>query len=257
MGIRTFLEPYGAAAAAAGVPLVVGEGNSVSCGGRDGVSNVFGTALWAVDALFNAAAAGARRWNFHGGPQGAYTPIAFPNARCVAAAATVQRTYNRLPCHPVRSSTVPDVRPLYYAMLAFTQATAGGGFVTASSVSASNDLVKAWTVLAPASSGGARRVIVIHKDPGAAAAARVTVRPGAMGASAGAVLTRLVVAAGGNVSSTHGVSLGGLTWDGSTDGAPLGTPISEPVPFTSGAWSFSVPPGSAAILAIPGAGGSR
>jgi hypothetical protein len=65
-----------------GIPFYIGEGNSVSCGGMPGVSNVFGATLWAMDSLFSVASVGVGRWNFHGGPQdgGAYTAISYDNA---------------------------------------------------------------------------------------------------------------------------------------------------------------------------------
>jgi hypothetical protein len=43
----------------AGLPLRLTEINSVTCGGRKGVSNTFATALWAPDALFELLRAGA------------------------------------------------------------------------------------------------------------------------------------------------------------------------------------------------------
>ena len=53
--------------AALGIPLQLGEGNSASCGGYPGVSNVFASALWALDDLYNLAGIGMRGFNYHGG----------------------------------------------------------------------------------------------------------------------------------------------------------------------------------------------
>ena len=50
--------PLATVAAERGIPLYVGEGNSASCGGSGGVSDVFASALWAVDVLFHAAGEG-------------------------------------------------------------------------------------------------------------------------------------------------------------------------------------------------------
>ena len=69
----SFLRPYAAAAASARVPFVVGEANSVSCGGLRGVSDVFGAALWALDFLLGCAALNASQVNMHGGPHNAYS----------------------------------------------------------------------------------------------------------------------------------------------------------------------------------------
>jgi hypothetical protein len=53
------------------------EANSFYHGGRPGVSNSFGAALWAIDFLFETARGGASGVNFHGGGHTAgYTPIA-------------------------------------------------------------------------------------------------------------------------------------------------------------------------------------
>ncbi len=52
-------------ARAAGLPLRLTELNSVSCGGRPGVSDAFATALWAPDALFEVLRAGVAGVNVH------------------------------------------------------------------------------------------------------------------------------------------------------------------------------------------------
>ncbi|KAG6865905.1 hypothetical protein C0991_010738 [Blastosporella zonata] len=49
--------------------FVVGEYNSVSCSGKDGVSNTFGQALWLLDTTFYAASLNVSRMYIHqGGP---------------------------------------------------------------------------------------------------------------------------------------------------------------------------------------------
>jgi hypothetical protein len=55
-----------------GPPFVIGEGNSASCGGQNGVSNTFASALWAIDFLPALSKTGIRGMNFHGGPHGPY-----------------------------------------------------------------------------------------------------------------------------------------------------------------------------------------
>ena len=66
-----------AAAQSAGVPFVISEGNTASCGGQAGVSDTLASALWSLDFLPTLSKAGAVRMNFHGGPAGPYPPIAF------------------------------------------------------------------------------------------------------------------------------------------------------------------------------------
>jgi hypothetical protein len=65
-----------ATAAAAGLPAHLGETNTVACSGREGVSNTFGAALWAIEWLAGLARVGISRVNFHGGPAYAYTAFA-------------------------------------------------------------------------------------------------------------------------------------------------------------------------------------
>lgn len=198
-----------------------GEGNSVACGGAEGVSDVFGAALWALDAVFYAASLGVSRWNFHGGPAGAYTAIAYKS----------------------RASSVPDVRPLYYAIWAVATAVAGDARLMNASVVSSNPGVRAWALRA---AGGTWRVVLLHKDSNATAPASVVVRPAAACGSTASV-TRLT-AGGGGITAKYGISFGGQTFDGSADGTPQGTHVAESVPSVGGAWSFALPPGSGAVL---------
>lgn len=73
------------AARAAGVRAIIGEGNSVTCGGREGLSDTFAAALWAVDTWLDLSRAGIARFNVHGGPAYPYTPIAMEAAGVVSA----------------------------------------------------------------------------------------------------------------------------------------------------------------------------
>jgi hypothetical protein len=85
----------------AGVPFVIGEGNTASCGGQQGVSDTLAAALWSLDFLPTLSKAGCHRMNFHGGPRGAYPPISF-----LAGSGQLQ------------------VRPLYYGLYLFSQLVA-------------------------------------------------------------------------------------------------------------------------------------
>lgn len=58
------------------IPFVMAETNSCYKAGKQGVSDVFGSALWAVDYFLQLAQAGERGAYFHGGANGWYTPIA-------------------------------------------------------------------------------------------------------------------------------------------------------------------------------------
>lgn len=61
------------AATGAGAPLVFGETNSVSCGGRSGISDTFGAALWSLDYVLLSATLGIEKVYFHLGSQSQYS----------------------------------------------------------------------------------------------------------------------------------------------------------------------------------------
>jgi hypothetical protein len=61
------------------------------------------------------------------------------------------------------------------------------------------------------------------------------------------VLIRL---SAGNYQATHGVTIGGQTFDGSTDGTIQGTASEEAVTSSGGVYSVTLPPTSAALLTI-------
>ena len=74
-GRAQHVQPFVRAAAALGVPYVIGEGNSVACGGQWNVSDTMAAALWAIDTVLEHAAVDVQRWHFHMGPTGAYSAI--------------------------------------------------------------------------------------------------------------------------------------------------------------------------------------
>jgi hypothetical protein len=89
------------------LPFRIVETNSIYDEGQPGVSDTLGSALWGLELMFEAAAAGAAGVNFHGGVHNhrasddkAYTPIA-------------------------RSGDRYRATPLYYSMLMFAQAARG------------------------------------------------------------------------------------------------------------------------------------
>lgn len=224
IGSANFLAPFAAEARASNIPFHVGEGNSISCGGRDGISNVFGSALWALDTLLSVAKVGVSMWNFHGGPSsGFYSPIIFPN----------------LP-----HNTVPEVRPLFYGMWMSSVATQNGSVPWLYSTESSNSFIKAHVLQ---DSTGKFRVVVIHKDLYTNVSALVNIIPSDGYSGNDARLLRLL-STGNSATATAGVTFAGQTFDNSQDGMPLGSQISERVVPVNGVLSFTLPPRSAAIL---------
>ena len=136
---------------------------------------------------------------------------------------------------------VPDVRPLFYAMWVVSEATASGATVMEAPVTSSNPLIKAWGLR----SGDEWRVVFVHKDPAAASAASVVVEAAPGGGAGGGALLRHSAA---NVTAKYGVSYAGRSFDGTENGEPVGAFSPEPVARVGGKFSFSLPPGTAAML---------
>ena len=222
--------PAVATAAAHGVPLYIGEGNSVSCGGTTGVSDVWAAAVWAVDVLFNMAAVGVSRWNFHGMPKGPYATAVWNDV----------------------SADSVEVRPLFYGMLVFTAAASGGAVLqTVTTVASSNPFIKCWAVRTAA---GEWRAVVLHKDPAAASGANatITIAPPARLAGDATLLRALPGPAGLSSKATDPISWRGLSYATTSDGNPAGTPTSERVAANgAGQFVFELPPASMAVLTLP------
>ena len=181
-----------------GVPFVIGEGNSAYDGGKKGVSDAFASTLWGLDLLFEAARNGIRRFNFHGGPGGAYTPID-----------TEQFSY-------------AYARPLFYAMWAFTDATSADAALLQVNYNNTNEEnVKVWAT----SHVNRTTVVVIHKRPWDLGGEKVLVNldVSAVAKAGDHVHVRVLTAPA--INATSGLTFGGLTFDGSSTGRPQGTPV--------------------------------
>jgi hypothetical protein len=211
------------------IPFFIGEGNSVACGGAYGISDTMAAALWAVDTLFNVAAVGVTRWNFHGCFAGAYTAIGYNNT----------------------SADIPDVRPLFYGMWVFTEATAHHAVIyNTTTVSSTNSYIKSHSTL---DQFGTWRVVVVHKDYNATQDAQITVQlPAGVKLTQAASLATLKTSSG-EITSRYGLSFQGQTFDGSQDGKPVGPPAPTSVPAsTDGAsYTFTMSPTSIAVLTLP------
>jgi hypothetical protein len=80
------LETYVGIARAQGIPLRIDEANSVSCGGVSGISDTFGSALWATGYIGQAMSAGAAGLNLHGHPASCagYSELCLPDPALAA-----------------------------------------------------------------------------------------------------------------------------------------------------------------------------
>jgi Glycosyl hydrolase family 79 C-terminal beta domain len=211
-----------------GKPLRISEINSVSCGGKAGVSNSFASALWATDVMFNFAQVGAVGVNFHSGTGAPYTPFRFL-------------------VRPVRTGTgdnwgsvfTPTVNPLYYGMLLFNQATANSAQLLPVNTNALGN-IKVWATL---DAQKVVRVVLLNKDTVLGGKARIQLSS----LRTIGTLTRLRAP---TVDATGGVTLAGQTFDGTVDGLPIGPYTSEQVMPQNGSYSLDLPPASAAMLTL-------
>lgn len=180
---------------ATGIPFRLAETNSCYSGGKQGVSNTFGAALWTAELMFQVAATGGVGINFHGGGYGWYTPIAGTREKGFSA------------------------RPGYYGMLLFQQALgqSGSGELIEAKLEGADPLVTAYALRATdgMGSGGAVRAVIFNKS---ASAVELEIEAGHKVSSASVL--RL---AGPSLDATDGVTLGGAAVSDTgmwTPGAP-------------------------------------
>jgi Glycosyl hydrolase family 79 C-terminal beta domain len=200
------------------VALRIDEMNSDSCGLAPGVSNAFGSALWALDAVFEMARVGVDGVNIHTYPRATYELFKFTHRDGHWSA---------------------FVAPEYYGLEMFAQAAPPGARLLAVSGAPTN--IRAWATRA---SDGTVRVVLINM--GTARSQTVAVRIPAVGGTA--TLTRLL---GKGVSARTGVTLGGQTYGSVTStGLLAGHPAAATVGKSSRGYVVKLPRGSAAMLTI-------
>jgi hypothetical protein len=159
------------------------ETNSVYEGGKAGISDTLGAALWGIDLVFTLAQAGWLGINFHGGDDNYYSPIA----------QTLSGAF--------------EPRPLYYAMLLF--AYAGRGSLVP--IHGQGTSLRAFGIRGTADE---RRVVLVNKDLAKNAHVRI--------ATTGhkATILRLT---GPSAESKTGITFGGASVDSKGHWAPRGT----------------------------------
>jgi len=132
--LPAYLQSLNTASLKYNLPFRISECNSVYSGGKAGVSDVFASALWALDFMWTVAENNGQGVNFHGGSSGAYSPF-------------------------VLSNGVITAEPEYYAMLAFKYGSTGGTIVPAT-ISTSAYNCTAYACI----NGGATYITLINKD---------------------------------------------------------------------------------------------
>lgn len=132
------LEQLKAVASEYGVPFRITETNSYYNAGAPGASNTGGSALWAIDYLFQLAIGGSAGANFEGG--GSYS-----------------KGYS--PISDTSGLVLFPPQPLYYGLLLFTMA--GTGTVLETTFSPGSANATAYTLK---NSNGTLNVVIINKD---------------------------------------------------------------------------------------------
>jgi hypothetical protein len=117
-----------------GLKVRMAEINSVYGGGKSGISDTLGAALWGVDVMFSLAHAGWLGINFHGGGRSHYSPMA------------------------KAANGVFEAKPLYYAMLLFAYAGRG------SLVPVHQQGTPSVRAFAVRGTDGERRIVLVNKD---------------------------------------------------------------------------------------------
>jgi hypothetical protein len=215
-GLAQGLASYVRVAHAHNLPFRVAEMNSASCKGAAGVSDTFASALWALDTMFNMASVGVEGVNFHMLPGSNYELF------------TVSQDSG--------GNWQAFVHPAYYGLLMFAQAFPPGARLLP--VAAPNGPVKIWATNDPQ---GTTHVVFLNQDPTAEHDVLFTL-PGAPPQGSLETLTAP------SLASTSGVSLGGQTFGAETNTGVLGPINTTPISPVAGAFTVSLPPGSAAML---------
>lgn len=210
-----------AIARAAGIPLRIDETNSVSCGGRAGVSNTFAAALWAVRLIAEAMQLGIAGVNFHDLPAncGGYSPL------CATGPAAL--TGGRL-----------RAAPEWYALL-FTRGLIGERPLATTVRRA------VGTITAEAFGGGGRTRVLLVDSAAGGAPAPVRIVTGRAPATA----TVLALTAP-SLAATSGVRIGGHAVNAS--GELVGPLARGVVHSAGGAITVPLAPGSAALVTVAG-----
>ncbi|KIZ01367.1 hypothetical protein MNEG_6591 [Monoraphidium neglectum] len=216
-------------AAKYGKPLRVAEMNSISNSGRDGVSNVFASALWTLDAAFEVAATGAVGINLHqGAGQNLYSALI--------------RWYDK--ANNVRPV---GIRPVFYGMAMFQRAVGSQAQMLPAALTGQTDGLKVWPLWS--AKDKLLRVVVINKRP--SDALNVTLEVDKAGGFGPATVTRLLAPGPNPLEAKTGITLGGVYFD--DNAVKAGKPSSEHALRVRAAdgnlsWNIYMPPASAALV---------
>lgn len=197
-------------ATTAGLPLVMGESNSVGTKGVDGVSNTFAATLYGLDYMFHLLENGYRHVSFHGSYE------------------YVDSFYGT-----ILQGGIPG--PLYYSLLCAHYAAPGGNSVASTTVSSNN--VSGHAVM---KTDGKLSVVVVNKDVNYSAHVKIT--PAGTYSEATAIFLTAPA-----IDSKTGITLGGNAVAADGTWAP-GDPTN--LSIVNGSALITLLPGSAAVVTL-------
>jgi hypothetical protein len=217
-GLTTILQALAAATSAEHTPhgYRLGEANSFFHHGAPGVSDAFGSALWAIDFLFLSAQNGASGVHFHGGGPGQDGPSGF-----------VYTPIDEL------DSAVIGAKPIFYGLLLVTRA--GSGNLLSTVVNAGKLNFTAYTV---EQTDGSTNLVLVNKDAKTAVVATVDVGTAVSSASG----QRL---RGPSLGATSGVTLAGAAISPTGQWSPQPP---EALPVSGHVVTVTVAPASAVLV---------
>ena len=213
--LRGAVGPIAAVARRAGLPARVAEVNSAPCGGIPGASDAFASALWSAEMLFDLARMGVAEVDVHSWQGALYVPFVFRHAG---------------------TRTLVHARPLLYGLWLFAEATPYPSRLLPVRVDGGG-------VWATRGADGTLRVVAVNDDGAHTRTVRVRV-PAATG------VARVALLRAPSLRARHGVTFAGRTIG--TDGRPDGARRTSAVAPRAGAYELRLPPGSAALLTVPG-----
>ncbi len=210
--LNTMGTALNAMANTAGVGYRMSEFNSFAGGGAKGASDVYASALWALDAMYYMATLNCKGVNFHNANDLAspYTPI------------------------KVISPTSYEPRPVCYGIIAFNQGSKGK--LTQLNLNTSNANLRAYSVIGE---GHRLYVTIINKDAGADF--NLQLNPG----DAHYTVAQGMRLTGTSLSSNDNVSFAGSSFDGNGIWNPSSV---ENFSRNGNTFNVSVPRASAVVV---------
>lgn len=193
------------------LPYRITECNSIYGGGKPGVSDIFASALWALDFMWTLAVNKGDGVNFHGGNHAVYTPIEMQNGLVTA-------------------------KPEYYALLAFKYGINSATVIAANT----NHSEYRCSAYACVNADGTRNVTLINKDE--TKNFYCTVETGKVVSS-----VRIARLTAPGMQATNGVTFGGNSIN--DDGTFVPTNL-ERYTVNKKSFSINVPAASAAVVIL-------